>query len=74
MGLGRTNDILGAGLSRLAFSPQISDRRAETAIEVFYKARIKPWIVVHPVFQFIASPDGLCRDAFVVGLRFEMVL
>jgi len=44
----------------------------ETAIEVFYKARVSPWISLEPELQYIIAPSGIHPDALVVGLRFQL--
>ena len=45
----------------------------ETAIELFYKAQLSPWMMLQPDLQFIANPGGDGRDAFVFGLRMELL-
>ena len=49
-----------------------SGTRQETAVEVFYKAAITPWLSIQPDLQYIASPSGIYRDALAVGLRFQV--
>jgi len=44
------------------------------AIELFYKAQLTPYIMVQPDLQYIVNPGGENRDAFVGGLRFEVLL
>ncbi|MHB8957589.1 MAG: carbohydrate porin [Pirellulaceae bacterium] len=70
----RDDDITGLGMARAIFSPDLEDRTPETAIELFHKIQWSDFIVVQPDLQFIASPGGTERDAFVFSLRYEVVL
>ena len=70
----RDDDLLGAGVAHLIFSNRLPGQTYETAIELFYKAQLSPWAMVQPDLQYIARPNGDGRDAFVFGLRFEVVL
>jgi len=72
---GRDDDMVGAGVANVFFSDRMglpSDH--ETAVEVYYKMQLSPYIVVQPDLQVVTSPSGVERDAFVAGLRFELVL
>ncbi len=71
---GRDEDVVGLGVAHVIFSDFLPDQTDETAIELFYKAPLSPHTTIQPDFQFIANPSGQFRDAFVVGLRFEVVL
>ena len=70
----RDDDVLGAGVAHVIFSDRLADATYETAIELFYKAQLSPYVMLQPDLQFIANPGGDGRDAFVFGLRFEVVL
>jgi carbohydrate-selective porin OprB len=35
---------------------------------------LSPYVTIQPDLQYIASPGGQNRDAFVFGLRYEVVL
>lgn len=72
--LGRGDDVLGAGVAHLIFSDRLPNQAAETAVELFYKARLTPRAVLQPDLQYIAHPGGRHRDAFAFGLRFEVAL
>jgi porin len=71
---GRDDDFCGAGVAHVIFSDHLPDSDHDTVIELFYKAQVNPWTVVQPDLQYIVSPGGDGRDAFVAGLRFEVVL
>jgi len=73
----RDDDVVGVGFTLLAFSPaerETSGREGENAIEWFYQVRASDWLVLQPDVQYIVSPNGLERDALVVGVRCEMNL
>lgn len=70
----RDDDVLGAGVAHLQFSGLLPDRDSETAIELFYKVRLSERAMLQPDLQYIASPNGNGRDAFVFGLRFEVAI
>jgi porin len=74
---GRDADILGAGFTLIAFSADeraLTGRTYENAVELFYKMRTSVWSTLQPDLQYIAHPNGIYRDALVVGLRWEMSL
>ena len=71
---GRNEDVLGAGVAQVMFSDLLPDQTRETAIELFYKARLSPWAVIQPDLQYIAKPSGNGRDALIFGLRFQVAL
>jgi porin len=74
---GRDCDTCGGGFSLVNFSSDLRDstgQTSENAIEIFYKARLRDWLAIIPDLQYIARPNGIERDALVVGLRFEMIL
>jgi porin len=70
----RDDDTMGIGVAHVKFSRYLSDRTAETAIELFYKAQITKHASVLPDLQYIVSPGGMYPDAFAVGLRYELAL
>ena len=45
----------------------------ETMIELFYKARLGPHVVLQPDLQYISNPNGMERDSLVLGLRFQTI-
>lgn len=69
----RDDDTLGVAMGQATLSPQLGVAD-ETVIEFFYKAQLTPHINVQPDLQYIANPAGVEQDAFVAGLRFELVL
>jgi len=70
----RDADVLGLGVAHLLFSDRLGDLPPETAIELFYKARITERVILQPDLQYIAHPSGQYRDALAFGLRFEVTL
>jgi len=64
----RDNDRIGGGVGHTVFR----DDSTETNVELFYRAQIRPYLLIQPDLQYIASPSGRYRDAFVYGLRFEI--
>ncbi len=68
----RDDDTTGVGVAHAIFSPQLG-RNPETAIELFHKIQFSEFIVLQPDLQYIVSPGGTERDAFVFGLRYEVV-
>jgi len=49
---------------------------AQTDLEVTYRAKLNPWLVVQPSLQYISNPnmDPLLGNAWVVVTRFEVAL
>lgn len=72
---GRDDDVIGLGAFCVYFSDSAGfDDRAETAVELFYKAWLTGWLSVQPDVQFISNPGGVGnRNAIVVGSRVEFV-
>ena len=73
----RDSDTLGTGLSVIEFSPalrELNGQTSETALELFYKARVRSWLTMQPDLQYIDRPNGNGRDALVAGFRCEVVL
>jgi porin len=67
---GRTGDIYRR-VQALAGVPAAS---AETSYELTYRAPVTGWLALLPSVQFVRNPgaDLAMRDAWVVGLRFEL--
>jgi porin len=67
---GRTGDIYRR-VQALAGIPAAS---AETSFELTYRAPVTGWLALLPSVQFVRNPgaDLAMRDAWVVGLRFEL--
>jgi len=70
----RDDDITGVGVGNATFSNLTPALLDETIVELFYKMQLTPYTVLQPDLQYIADPSGNGRDAFVAGLRFEVVL
>ncbi len=69
---GRDDDGLGVGVAATRLNA--GGRNCETVVEWYYKAAIRPGMVVQPDVQYIASPSGVYRDALAVGFRFVLTL
>ena len=67
---GRTGDVYRT-VQALSGIPAAS---AETSYELTYRAPVTGWLMVAPSLQFVSDPgaDLAMRDAWVVGLRFEL--
>jgi porin len=67
---GRTGDIYRT-VQALAGIPAAS---AETSYELTYRAPVTGWLALLPSVQFVSNPgaDLAMRDAWVVGVRFEL--
>ncbi|HEU4779018.1 MAG TPA: carbohydrate porin, partial [Steroidobacteraceae bacterium] len=67
---GRTGDLYRA-VQAMAGSPAAS---AETSYEFTYRAPVTGWLALTPSVQFVSNPgaDLAARDAWVVGVRFEL--
>ncbi len=73
-GLAIAHGRLGApylAAQRFAGAPAAS---AETSFEITYRAPVTDWLALAPAVQFVSNPgaDRALRDAWVVGLRFEI--
>lgn len=72
LGAGRDQDSIGLGVAHARLArPQGPVGGSETAIELFYRVRVLPWLIMQPDIQYIVSPSGLYEDAFIAGLRVE---
>ena len=73
----RDTDSMGLMMSHVSLSGRVQSlerRSSETAIELFYRFQITPFISLKPDFQYIVNPGGAAQDSFVVGLRAEFAL
>jgi porin len=70
----RDDDIFGVGVFHVRFSGRAGfEKRHETAVELFYKAQLTPWMSVKPDVQVIVNPGGSdARTAVAAGLRMEI--
>jgi porin len=71
----RRDDTLGIGLGSLHVQRPLLGSPApgtETFVEMFYKARLTPWLSLEPDFQIFHQPGGDGRDAAVFGVRFKI--
>ena len=75
---GRDEDTLGVGFAQGVFSDGASMTYTddfESVLELYYNARITPWLNISPSIQYIANPAGnsAVSDAVVLGVRAQMV-
>jgi len=73
----RDDDVLGVGFAQGFFSDKATATYTddyESALELYYNARITPWLNISPSVQYIANPGGdkTVSDAVVLGLRVQM--
>jgi porin len=82
---GRPGDGLGIAVAHARTGRQFRQQlqfdagrpaRSETALELTWRAPLASWLAIVPSLQWIDSPgaDRERRDAFVVGMRFEMAI
>ena len=69
----RDADTIGIGIGNMTFGDRSPSTGDETLIEIFYKARLGPHVVIQPDIQYFASPNGMQRDSLVLGLRFQTI-
>lgn len=68
----RNNDTSGIGVAIADISNRfktLEGRGAETALEIFHKFQLTPWLIIQPDLQFIFSPDGIEKNAIAIGVR-----
>jgi len=78
---GRDDDVLGIGFAQGIFSDYAGandgaeyTENHENALEVYYNARVTPWLSLSPSIQYISNTGGdeTVKDAVVFGLRTQM--
>jgi porin len=74
---GRDDDVLGIGFAQGIFSDGASTTYTddyENALELYYSAKVTPWLNISPSIQYIANPGGdeTAGDAVVLGVRLQM--
>jgi len=73
----RDQDVTGFGFYHVSLSGRVQSlerRHSETAIELFHKFQLTPFMSLKPDLQYIINPGGDGRDALVAGIRMEMAL
>ncbi len=73
----RDDDILGIGFAHGTFSNGADDTYTddyESAVEIYYSAKITKWLVISPDFQYVTNPGGNkdVPNATVIGARIQM--
>jgi len=77
---GRNEDEFGIGLTRGRAGAKFRQAAAiplainETALEITYRAKVTPWLVIQPTVQRIANPgfEPTLSNAWIAGARFEI--
>ncbi len=73
---GRDDDVIGLGMSWVHLGRRAGfDEPSETALELFSRAQITPWLAVQPDLQWIHDPRGdrTLRDAWVGAIVLEVL-
>lgn len=73
----RDEDVLACGVAQGVLSRNLvmtgADPHRETALELYYRCQVLPWLAITPDLQWILRPGGENgRDAFVAGVRLQM--
>ncbi len=70
----RKNDVLGFGVFHVFFSPKAqTEKRCETALEIFYSFEAAGWLSLKPDLQLILNPGGTENPAaLAAGVRFQV--
>jgi len=77
---GRDSDECGIAVAHAIITDDIADTSGrddyETTLEATYSAQIKENLRIQPDFQYIINPGAVSgvENAFVAGIRFEIVL
>jgi len=68
----RPADSIGVGVAMANLSRRsknINDTKDETAVEVFYKFQLTPYLSIQPDVQMITNSGGTKNNAFAFGIR-----
>ncbi len=73
----RDEDVLGFGVAQGLLSRELrltgADPRRETALELYYRIQVTPWLAISPDAQWILRAGGENGpDAFVAGVRVQI--
>jgi porin len=67
---GRDRDVLGAGWAQAFTNGSDFTAPYEGVLEIYYRARITPWLHLSPHAQFVVNPGSNdIDDAFTLGVR-----
>ncbi len=73
IGIGpRASDSVGIGVGYLGLTDPLPG--SELHLELFYKMLVTPFINLQPTVQLYRSPGAVNPDAFIAGVRFDLVL
>lgn len=76
----RDEDVLGIAIARASLSDQLVDaggrNKAETSVEMTYRAKISEHMVIQPDVQWILNPgaNSDIKNALVLGVRCQIAL
>ncbi|MCI0499710.1 MAG: carbohydrate porin [Planctomycetales bacterium] len=75
---GRDEDVLGLGFAHGSFSDSADSTYTndyESVTELYYNARLTPWMNISPSVQYVSNPGGdkTISDTVVLGLRAVIV-
>lgn len=77
----RPEDVAGIAFSRAYLSDKYRAAAgglatAEDAVELTYRAQLRPWLWLQPLIEYVRRPggDAAVDDATVIGLRIELNL
>jgi porin len=68
----RNDDVSGIGVAIADISNKLSNfsgTSVETALELFYRFQITPFLAIQPDLQYIFNPNGIEKDALAIGVR-----
>ncbi len=73
----RDDDVLACGVAQGVLSQNLrltgAEPHRETALELYYRCQVFPWLAITPDLQWILRPGGEGgRDAFVAGVRLQV--
>ncbi len=72
---GRDSDVIAFGFGQGFFSDRAADftEDYESVCEVYYRAYLRPWLVLTPDVQYVVNPGGAgAADALVAGVRLQV--
>lgn len=68
----RNEDFIGIGFATADLSKNLKiteNKTVETALEVFYRIQLTPFLAIQPDLQFIFNPYGIEKNALAIGVR-----
>lgn len=68
----RKEDFIGIGFATADLTKNLKiteNKTVETALEVFYRIQLTPFLAIQPDLQFIFNPYGIEKNALAIGVR-----